>query len=437
MIFTERTSIVLVGAALAFILGAYMPALIFAGWVLLLLLVAGLLIELRSFPVRSSFSVNRSYPKKMTVGVRNTVVLEIQSRSTRSWFIRIHDEPPDIWQMREVNFQDTLPPHRALRWMYDVYPMHRGVFSFYTTTIEVKGIFFDLVRKRYAFPSEQTVQVYPDFRTHTQPALLSVNKRNILTSQRSVRRYGAGTEFESLREYTPDDEYRKINWSASARSGKWMANQFQMERAQHIMLLIDTGRLMGSEAFGLSKLDHAVNAAARMTQVCIAHGDAVGLMLFGSAVHSFLLPKKNTSQRALIAESLYTARLERTESDYTTAFQWLQRRQRHRALVLVFTEIVDRYSSQILLGSMASLYPKHLPVFILMKDKALTEVLQRPVMHSDSAFEKGVTAELLREREEAIAFARSRGALVIDAMPDHFHSAVINLYLDIKARGRL
>lgn len=437
MIFTERTSIILVGVALFFIIGAYIPEIMPIGWCLLLLLVAGLLIELRSFPNRSSLSVHRTYPQKMAVGIRNTVSLDIRSQSPRSWFIRMHDEPPDIWQMRSVDFQGMLLSFRELRFTYDVYPMHRGIFSFHDTTIEVKGAFFDLIRRRYVFASEQTVRVYPDFRTTTQSALLSVNKRHVLTSQRSIRRYGSGTEFESLREYTPDDGYRKINWAASARSGKWMSNQFQVERAQHIMLMIDTGRLMGSEAFGLSKLDHAVNAAARMTQVCIAHGDAIGLMIFGSSIRSFLLPKKNASQKTLIAESLYTAQLERTESDYTTAFQWLQRRQRHRALVLVFTEIVDRYSSQILLSSMATLYPKHVPVFILMKDRALTEVLQRPVIHSDSAFEKGVTAELLRERDEAIGFARSHGALVIDAMPENFHSEVINLYLDIKARGRL
>lgn len=203
------------------------------------------------------------------------------------------------------------------------------------------------------------------------------------------------------------------------------------------MILIDAGRLMGTTSLGLSKLDHAINAALMLAHISVKRDDRVGLLVFSQAIQSYLAPKKNKSQLARMADQLYNVKSELVESDYGRAFEFLKLKQKRRSLIVVFTEVLDRYASQILIKNLAMMYPKHLPLCVIMKDRLLSQIIHQPADTTDSVFEKAVTAELINERREALAFLKTNGVMVLDVLPEELTTAVINQYIEIKSKAVL
>jgi uncharacterized protein (DUF58 family) len=301
------------------------------------------------------------------------------------------------------------------------------------------------------------------------PNLLAVRRYEALVRRgrlqemgvRRARRLGSGIEFERLRDYSPDDEFRRINWTATARRHTPVAVEYQTERSQTVMLLLDSGRLMSTQVPyareleesplsggrdedgpaevipALTRLDHAINAALLLAHVCVTYGDRAGLIGFSDRVLSFLRPAAGRRQFLSLTEALYNLQPQRTESDYAEALAYLATRSPRRSLTVIFTDIAHQAAAASLLANISHLSRRHLPLIVTMRDPAVERLATEPVEDARSVYERAVAQNLLDDREVVLSRLRQHGALTLDVPADQLTPSVINRYLEIKARGEL
>jgi uncharacterized protein (DUF58 family) len=254
---------------------------------------------------------------------------------------------------------------------------------------------------------------------------------------RRARVFGRGTEFERLREYTPDDEFRQISWKATARRGRPIAIEYQTERSQTVITLLDAGRLMRAPIGPLAKLDYAINTTLLLGYVAGLRGDYVGNLVFADEVMSYLPPKTGRAQFPRLLEVLYNIHSQPTVPDYQRAIAYLNVKRPKRALVVLFTDLASGSDLSELVSAMASLRPRHLPMVVTMNDPGVLALAHQPAQSSAAVYERTIAEQLLDERRLVLEQLEQRGILTIDVPASKLTTTVINRYLALKARGML
>ena len=295
-----------------------------------------------------------------------------------------------------------------------------------------------LGRRRLRVPLPWEVIVYPPLVSVRLRASVAEALRRRDVGTKAIRQLGEGRLFESLREWGPGDDLRHIDWKATARRGKVITRQYEAERRQQVLLVIDTGRLMTAEiGTGTSRLDFAVQAALELAYAAAQHDDNVGIMTFADGVQHFVAPERGRAGVRRVLEVLAVVEPKLVEPDYPGAFRYLAARNRKRALTVLFTDIIDRFASDALVANVASLRPRHLPLAVTLRNPELDAVAALRPETARDAYRKAAAEELLHAREEALGHMRRAGALVIDVTPERAAQAVVRKYLDLKRRGTL
>ena len=254
---------------------------------------------------------------------------------------------------------------------------------------------------------------------------------------RRLRQRGAGREFESLREYAPGDGFRLIDWNATARRGRTMVAQYEVERSQAVIVALDCGRLMTPRIGPQRKFDYALEAALSVARVAQAADDNVGLLAFAAKPVVEIAPRRGAAHLRALANVAYDLQPRLEEPDYETTFAQLRRRHTKRSLVILFSDIIDPVTSAAVLAGLSTLVPRHLVVCVLMNDAALADALDTPPATVAAAYRTAVAMTLAEERERSVAILRSRGIIVVDVPAPRLTLALVDAYLDVKARGRL
>jgi uncharacterized protein (DUF58 family) len=254
---------------------------------------------------------------------------------------------------------------------------------------------------------------------------------------RSARQPGQGTEFERLREYLPDDEYRRINWKATARRHRPITAEYQTERSQNIVAVLDTGRMMQSPVAEIAKLDYAVNAVLLLAYVATGLGDKVGLLTFADEVGQYIRPLAGRGQFYRLLELLYRVEAEPVEPDYRLALSFLALQQRRRALVVIFTDLSGGASLQALLAHLALLARQSLPLVVTISDPDVHAAARQVPTGSIAVYERAAATTVLQERRVALESLQRQGVLTLDVPANQLSLAVINRYLALKQRLRL
>ncbi|MCE5237961.1 DUF58 domain-containing protein [bacterium] len=373
---------------------------------------------------------------KLSLGAENRVEIRVRNRCPLKLLLLIKDDPPAGFAVDRRTFNLTLAPYDQGTVAYHVRPLARGRYAF--GDLHVRGRSrLGLSAWQRRFPAAAEVAVYPNLLEVRRYQLLARSDRLRQAGFRLTRRLGQGTEFESLREYSPDDEFRSIDWKATARRHRPVSRQYETERSQTVVIMVDAGRMMSTLVGDLSRLDYALNAALMFAYVAVERDDAVGLIAFADDVKAFVPPRKGHRQVGLITEALYDLQPALVEPDYAEAFSVLSSRARKRALVACFTDLVDVEASSRLLGHLTALAPHHLPLLITLRDRDLQYVAERQPGDVAETYERALAAQVLHDREAALAVLRQRGVMVLDALPEKLTVAAVNEYLGLKARGRL
>jgi len=381
-------------------------------------------------------SLTRTVDDKLALGAPNAVVIEVRNRTNAPLALTIRDLPPPTFDLdRAVEGRLFLPPDpRPVRFLYHVTPPAKGDFTFGDLYFQYPGR-LGLVRRQAAVVARRAIKVYPNLVETAKYELLARRGRLMQLGIRAARVRGGGSEFESLREYVPGDEYKKIDWSATARRGKLISRQYEAERSQNIMLLLDTGRNMLQSIQKMAKLDYVVNTALMLAYVAAASDDKVGLMAFDADIRAYLPPAKSKAQVYGILESLYNLEARMVETDYKAAFQNLSTRWRRRSLVVLFTDLVDPDSSVQILDAVPMISDLHRVVCVTVSDPNILQAARSVPADSAGVYRKAVATQVLQERRAAITVLKRRGVWTIDSPPEELSADLINHYLDLKSRS--
>jgi uncharacterized protein (DUF58 family) len=383
-----------------------------------------------------SFSLKRGMEEVLSLGAVNLIRVEAEYRGTHRTRVALRDEPPVEFAVAERNMAAVLKPGETVSFSYTVTPPRRGLFRFGQLHFRYRGR-LGLVIRQARRDAAMEVKVYPDVLAVKKFDLLARVGRLAELGLRTGRLKGTGTNFESVREYTAGDEFRRINWSATARRGRPQSNEYQVEQTQNIFLLLDAGRMMVTRAGDLARLDYAINAALMLAYVAANKGDRVGAMVFGEEVLGYMPPGKGRGQVARLAEFLYPIQPSMVESDYARAFSFFAAKNHKRSLVCVFSDLIDEEISGFLLAHLAALSPPHVSVCVTLRDPELDRAAGAEILAPATVYTKAVAEQVLADRAKARHFLERRGVAVVDAPPGELSVATVNKYLELKERGRI
>ncbi|MEN6304589.1 MAG: DUF58 domain-containing protein [Armatimonadia bacterium] len=415
---------------------AWVPGL--ASWAFAAaVMAAGLIvIDNRTSRRRASVELERRVEDRLSLGTENLVQIVVRSRCDCALNLIVKDDPPPPFHTPERAHALTLHPYEQATVVYHTRPTARGRYSFGDLHVRGRSL-LGLSYWQHTVAAAREVAVYPNLLEIRRYQALARTDRLQQAGFRPLQRLGEGTEFESLREYSPDDEYRAIDWKATARRRRPISRQYDIERSQTVIIMVDAGRMMTAHIGDLARLDYAINAALMLAYVASEKDDAVGLLAFADEIRNFVPPRKGRQQVSAITEALYDLQPALVEPNYLEAFTVLHTRARKRALVVCFTDLVDVDASRRLLANMARLAPHHLPLLITLRDSNLECAAHQMPDEAFSAYERVMAGQVLADREAALGVLRQRGVLVLDAPPDKLTVAAVNQYLALKARGQL
>ena len=381
-----------------------------------------------------ALDARRAVPASLPLGVWHDIVLRIHNGGRGALAVRIFDHHPAGLQARGLPQAVMLPRSGWAEIRYGVRPVERGDQRFGSIELRVMSPLGLWEFRRYAGESALT-RVYPNFAALTKYALFATDNRLSQIGILRRRRRGEGLEFHQLREYREGDSLRSIDWKATARSNRVIAREYQDERDQQVLLVIDCGRRMAAQDGELAHFDHVLNAALLLAYVGLRQGDAVGFMTM-SGVERFFAPRKSATTVNLILNSLYDLQPTLATTDYYAAALALGARLKKRALVVILSNLRDE-DDDTLAPALELLRARHLVLFASLRENILSRALKTRVTTFERALTHAAAADYLRERALVFRRIERRGALCLDVEPPRLAVALVNRYLDIKRSGRL
>jgi uncharacterized protein (DUF58 family) len=429
-VFALCTLAVLVGGA------ALVPAFALLAAIVAVAILGFAAADIALGPRRREVEVRRLPLDHLSLRAAAAFRYEIANRSRTAIRFDLVDTPQPIIDMPEEGVRGAVGAGRRANVELAVMPRERGIVELGDLYLCVENV-IGLVRRRWIIDAPVEARVYPDLSAVDRYGELARRGRLVEAGFRRMRLRGSGGEFDSLREHGPNDEFRAINWKATARRGKLMVSQYDVERSQTVMLVLDAGRLMMPRIGAQRKFDYAVTAALSVASIAGLADDKVGLMAFAGEVLEHIGPRSGPRHAAALTQAVFDLQPRFEESDYAAAFTYLRRRQPKRSLVIFFTDMFDPVASATVLADVALLSPRHLVVCVLMNDEAIELALAGAPATVDDAYRASVASTLLTERRKAAAILAQRGVVVIDVPAAKSSIALINAYVEIKSRNVL
>lgn len=387
-------------------------------------------------PSVARIGVERTLPAVMTVGVESPITWRVRNPVGRAVHVAVADELAPSLNAPDRRFSMVVPAEGTAEARTALCPSRRGRFTVGELTVRVDGP-LGLVSRQGSRHLPHLLRVHPPFRSRDE-AELRINKARILeVGMRSAKGRGGGTDFDQLREYTVDDEFRRVDWAATARAGRPIVRTYRSERNQTVIALLDNGRVMHGRVADVPRVEHAMDAVMMLTAVASRLGDRVGLVAFDRQVRSVVPPAAGGHQLNRVTEALFDLPASLAESDYPGAFTETLARFRRRAMIVLFTDLVEQAVGESLLPALPLLSGHHLLVIAAVRDPAVAEWADSGADDVPGAYRQAAAVAALDERRRTIATLRGLGAVVVDAAPGELASRLADTYLDVKATGRL
>jgi uncharacterized protein (DUF58 family) len=378
--------------------------------------------------------VERLLPSTLALGVPLRVRLRVHNASPAPLSAELHDHYPESFECRGLPRRVVLGARQWTELAYEARPLARGEARFAPAELRLAtplGLWQLGRRAGDATP----VRVYPNFRALARYTLLATDNRLSQIGVLQVRRRGEGREFHQLREYRQGDSPRAIDWKATARSGRLISREYEEEKDQRVLLVVDCGRRMASKDGELSHFDHTLNAALLLAHVALRQGDAVGMLTMGG-VSRYCEPRKSLGALHALLNRAYDIEPTLAMPDYERTAAEIMLRLRRRALVIVLTNLRDEDDST-LMPALRLLRTRHLVVLASLREAILGRALTARVDDFERAVTHAAAAEYLDSRERVFRRIENAGAITLDVEPERLPIALVNRYLELKREGRL
>ncbi|NWB94752.1 DUF58 domain-containing protein [Pseudomonas gingeri] len=404
-------------------------------WGLLLALLLLSLLDgarLRRLP---SPRLQRKLPGSLALGRWGEVRIELSHDHPAPLRVQCFDHVPAGLAFANLPQAITLQPGEGSELSYRVRPLSRGHFRYERCEVSLPSPLGLWSERRYLELADAT-RVYPDFARLYGAQLLAVDNWLSQLGVRQRQRRGLGLEFNQLREFREGDSLRQIDWKATARQRTPIAREYQDERDQQIVFLLDCGRRMRSQDGELAHFDHALNACLLLSYVALRQGDAVGLCTFAGEQPRFLAPVKGQGQLNVLLNSVYDLNSTQRPADYQAAASQLLARQKRRALVVLVTNLRDD-DDEALLTAVKRLGRQHRVLVASLREEVLDQLRQTPVQTLPEALAYCGTVDYLNARATLHERLAAHGVPVLDARPSELGADLVSRYLSWKRAGTL
>jgi len=390
------------------------------------------LLVARAFPAR--VELERSMPTSVPIGRWRECTVRVRNRAAFSARCEVHDDHPAACEVEGLPVAFSIPAEGFAQFRYRFRPTERGDLEFGPAHLRVASP-FGLWQVPHRAGATQVVRSFPDFAELADYALFATENRLSRIGVLQRRRRGEGLEFHQLRDYREGDAMRQIDWKATARRGRLIAREYEDERDQHVVFLVDCGRRMMARDGTLSHFDQVLNAVLLLAYVALRQGDAAGLMTFAGERPRFVPPRKSRATLNAFLDALYGLQPTLRPPDYHTAAIELSKRLKRRSLVIVLTNTRDE-DEETLAPALALLQRKHLVLFANLREAVSDELRAGPVDDLEGALRYAAGAVYERDREAALRDIRTAGAILLDTPPGDLAFSLVNRYLDLKRSGR-
>jgi len=411
------------------------PRLAYAVGVWDAIVIVAWLVDLYCLPGADCFTVRRTWTVPVALAVPSRVQLTIINMSRVTVRASVVDHVPSELRSEPPTAVVDIPARAQATSEYEIRPEKRGeatlgdVYLRYRTALRIA--------ERWAVARlPQTVITYPNLTEAKREALSLTRSRQPDMERRAQRLHGSGRAFESLRDHRDGDELRDVCWTASARRGKLIARQYEIERSQSVWILIDTGRLMRTRVADTTKLDRAVNATLTLSQVAMTSGDRVGVVAYGRKIHHLLPADRGSLHLRRIIQDLAVVRGEASEADHLGAASWILGNQKRRSLIVWITDVPDTATTPEVIRAAAQLMQRHLVLVVIISQPDLvTTAVTRP-RTAQEMYQSAAAQEVIHRRDVLLARLRGQGALALEA-DSRISPALANAYLAVKQRNQL
>ena len=319
---------------------------------------------------------------------------------------------------------------------YTVRPVDRGEYVFGNLIIFASSP-LKIVKRKFVFQKDQMVPVYPSIIQMQQYDFLAISNRLTQIGLKKIRRIGHTQEFEQIKEYVQGDDFRTVNWKATAKQNALMVNQYQDERSQPIYSIIDSGRVMKMPFNGLKLLDYAINSTLAFSNVALKRNDKTGIVSFSKNIESFVPAVQKITHLNTILEKLYNITTEYTDSDFGLLYAHIKRKINHRSLLLLYTnfEHISALKRQIPL--LLAIAKKHVLVVIFFENTELETLIATDAEDLQTIYHKTIAEKFSLEKRLMQKELQKYGIQTILTKPENLTINTINKYLEIKAKGLL
>jgi uncharacterized protein (DUF58 family) len=401
---------------------------------LLLILVA--YVTGRLGPNADHIRLKRKFDQVLSVRVPNRVVLALSNDGPEPIRALFRDEPPPRFVATQKEFKVNLHSGSETELTYALTPYERGSDYFRGSFLRI-ACPLGLVVKQVKLNTEEPIRIYPNVLALREFDFLRQKGKLNQIGIRRARIRGLGSEFESLREYTQGDDFRKIDWKATARRGKLIVRQFEQERNQPVIICIDVGRKMLSEVNGVTKLDYVLDSLLMLAQAVVVANDFVGLLVYSDVVKRYIPPRKGRNQLGFVIEAIHDLVAEPVESDPAAAFSYLTSRWKRRSFLVNFTDVQDPIEARSLITGFGPMARRHVALLARISDPRLKQSLDTSIDSLDDFYTHASALFFTSERKEAESVLSAAGLHSLEAEPQDLAAALVSFYFEVKEKSMI
>ncbi|MCZ7611263.1 MAG: DUF58 domain-containing protein [Ignavibacterium sp.] len=434
---TSRFLLLTAIIVLLFFFGYFFGPLFFAAKLLLISFITVIFVEtFILFTRQKNIFAERVLSDRLSNGDDNEVKIILSNNYTFDINIKIIDELPFIFQIRDFEISSKVKQGNTKIFSYIIHPVKRGEYQFGYLNVFISTI-LNIVSRRLRFDQNKNVKVYPSYVQMRKYQIMAISDRLMEVGIKKVRKIGHSMEFEQIKDYVRGDDYRTINWKATARKRQLMVNHYIDERAQQIYSVIDMGRTMKMPFDKMSLLDYAINTSLVISNIALLKHDKAGIITFNSKVNSVLPAERNSVQMKKILDMLYMQETDFMESDYERLAGVVRTKIKQRSLLLLFTNFETANSLKRQLPYFKRLSRSHLLIVIFFFNVGLDELLYNKAKSLDEVYHKTIAEKFAYEKRVIQKELAAFGIQSILTTPEKLSINTINKYLELKARAMI
>ena len=407
------------------------PELVFYVLALVLLTDIALL-----YGTRKGIFAKRHAPERLSNSDDNELGIYVENWYSFNIDIGIIDEIPFQFQKRDIWFKTLLAPRQRKLISYTLRPTRRGEYEFGAIRVFVKSP-LGLIRRRYDFSQGETLPVYPSFLQMRRYELMAISNNLSEIGIKKIRRLGHSLEFEQVKNYVPGDDYRTINWKATARHGSLMTNSYIDEKSQQVYCVIDKSRAMKMPFEGVSLLDYAINASLVLSNVALLKEDKAGLITLGEKIGAVVPADRRPTQINKILEVLYKEKTRYLEANMELLYATVRSVVKQRSLLVFFTNFESMNALERQLPFLKRMARFHLLLVVFFENTELKKVSEKPADDVEGIYIKTIAEKFAYDKKLIVKELGKYNIQSILTTPQNLTINTINKYLELKARQKI